>query len=45
MLCDLAEFVLKSNVFKFGEKILNEKRGTAIGTKLHLLVAFCLWRS
>ena len=32
-LCDLAEVVLKDNVFKFGKKILKEKRGTAIGTK------------
>ena len=32
-LCDLAEVVLKNNVFKFGKKALKQKRGTAIGTK------------
>ena len=32
ILCDLAEVVLK-NIFKFGEKTLNQKRGAAIGTK------------
>ena len=32
MLCDLAESVLKSNIFKFG-KILKQKRRTAIGAK------------
>ena len=33
ILCDLAEVVLKNNSFKFGEKTLNLKRGSAIGTK------------
>ena len=33
MFGDLVEVVLKSNTFKFGKKILNEKRGTAVGTK------------
>ena len=33
MLCNLAEVVLKSNIFKFGEKTLKQKRGSAIGTK------------
>ena len=33
ILCDLAEVVLKNNSFKFGEKTLNQKRGSAIGTK------------
>ena len=33
-LCDLAEVVLKNNIFKFGKKTLKRKRGTAIGTKL-----------
>ena len=32
-LCDLAEVVLKSNIFIFGEKTLKQRRGTAIGTK------------
>ena len=32
-LCDLAEVVLKNNIFKFGKKTLKQKRGTAIGTK------------
>ena len=34
ILCDLAEVVLKSNSFKIGEKTLNQKRGSAIGTKI-----------
>ena len=33
MLCNLAEVVLKSNIFKSGEKTLKQKRGSAIGTK------------
>ena len=32
-LCDLAEVVLKNNIFKFGEKTLKQKRGAANGTK------------
>ena len=40
MLCDLAEVVLKNNIFKFGKKTLKTKTGTAIGT--HLLIALCL---
>ena len=32
-LCDLAEVVLKNNIFRFGKKTLKLKRGTAIGTK------------
>ena len=32
-LWDLVEVVLKNNVFKFGKKTLQQKRGTAIGTK------------
>ena len=32
-LCDLAEVVLKNNIFKFNKKIFKQKRGTAIGTK------------
>ena len=30
---DLAEAVLKNNIFTFGKKTLKQKRGTAIGTK------------
>ena len=30
---DLAEVVLKINIFTFGKKILKQKQGTAIGTK------------
>ena len=30
---DLAELVLKSNIFTFGKKTLRQKRETAIGTK------------
>ena len=30
---DLAEVVLKINIFTFGKKILKQKRGTAIDTK------------
>ena len=32
-LCDLAEVVLKNNIFKSGKKPLKQKKGTAIGTK------------
>ena len=32
-LVELAEVVLKNNVFTFMEKTLKQKRGTAIGTK------------
>ena len=32
-LCDLAEVVLKNNIFKFGKKTLKQKRWAAIGTK------------
>ena len=31
---ELAEVVLKNNIFTFGKKTLKQKRGTAIGTKL-----------
>ena len=31
---DLAEVVLRNNIFPFGKKALEQKRGTAIGTKL-----------
>ena len=32
-LADLAEIVLKNNIFEFDEKTFKQKRGTAIGTK------------
>ena len=35
-LSELAELVLKKNVFSFNEKTLKQKRGTAIGTKFAL---------
>ena len=38
-LCDLAEFVLKNNIFKFGKKTLKQKRGAAIRTKF---AVFCI---
>ena len=33
-LCELAEIVLKNNIFEFDEKIYRQLRGTAIGTKM-----------
>ena len=33
---DLAEVVLKNNIFTFGKKTLKQKRGTAIDTKFAL---------
>ena len=33
MLCDLAEVVLKNNIFKFGKKTSKQIIGTAIGMK------------
>ena len=35
-LLELAEIVLKSNIFLFNEKTLKQLRGTAIGTKFAL---------
>ena len=32
-LVELAELVLKNNIFNFNEKTLKQKRGTTIGTK------------
>ena len=32
-LAELAEIVLKNNIFEFDEKMFKQKRGTAIGTK------------
>ena len=43
MFCDLAEVVLKNNIFKFGKKTLKQKRGLQSEQNLHLLIAFCLW--
>ena len=31
---ELAELVLKNNVFEFGGKVFKQKQGTAIGTKM-----------
>ena len=33
-LVELAELVLKNNIFEFGEKVFKQKQGTAIGTKM-----------
>ena len=33
-LCELAELVLKNNIFEFNEKVYRQLRGTAIGTKM-----------
>ena len=33
-LCELAELVLKNNIFEFDEKVYRQLRGTAIGTKM-----------
>ena len=33
-LCELAEIVLKNNIFEFNEKTYRQLRGTAIGTKM-----------
>ena len=43
-LTELAEVVLKNNIFEFDEKTFKQKRGTAIGTKLHLLMLFFSWQ-
>ena len=39
-LCELAEIVLKNNIFEFDDKIYRQLRGTAIGTKMALLMQF-----
>ena len=45
-LCDLAEVVLKNNIFEFGKKnIKGKKKGLQSERNLHLLIAFCLWRN
>ena len=38
-LLELAEIVLKNNIFQFNEKTLKQLRGTAIGTKFAPLYA------
>ena len=38
-LVELAEIVLKNNIFQFNEKTLKQLRGTAIGTKFAPLYA------
>ena len=45
ILCDLAEVVLKSNSFKFGEKTLNQKEGLQVEQNLRLVIVFCLWQN
>ena len=35
-LCDLAEVVLKNNIFKYGKRTLKQKRWTAMETKFAL---------
>ena len=44
-LVDLAELVLKNYIFNFNQKILKQKRGTAIGTKFALPIVFYLWQN
>ena len=39
-LAELAEIVLKNNIFEFDEKTFKQKRGTAIGTKFAAPYAF-----
>ena len=41
-LCDLAEVVLKNNIFKFGKKYESKKKGLQLDQNLHLLILFCL---
>ena len=44
-LFDLAEVVLKTNIFKFDKKNLSKKEGLQSERNLHLLIGFCLWRN
>ena len=45
-LVELAEVVLKNNIFTFKEKTLKQKWGTAIGTlNLPHRIVYCLWPS
>ena len=42
---DLAEIVLKNNIFTFEKKTLNQKQGLLLVPNLHLLIAFYLWQN
>ena len=42
---DLAEIVLKNNIFTFEKKTLNQKRGLLLVPNLHLRIAFYLWQN
>ena len=42
---DLAELVLKNNIFTFGKKDLSKKGGLLLAQNLHLRIAFCLWQN
>ena len=42
---DLAEIVLKNNIFTFEKKTLNQKQGLLLVSNLHLLIAFYLWQN
>ena len=42
---DLAEVVLKNNIFTFGKKTLKQKRGLLLIQNLHLRIAFYLWQN
>ena len=42
-LAELAEIVLKNNIFEFDEKTFKQKRGTAIGTKFAPPYSFFIW--
>ena len=45
ILVELAEVVLKNNIFIFKEKTLKQNRGTAIGTSLLHRIVYYLWLS
>ena len=42
---DLAEVVLKNNIFTFGKKTLKQKRGTLSVPNLQFRIAFYLWQN
>ena len=42
---DLAEIVLKNNIFTFEKKTLNQKQGLLVVPNLHLRIAFYLWQN
>ena len=42
---DLAEIVLKNNIFTFEKKTLNQKQGLLLVPNLHLRIAFYLWQN